>query len=1719
MMLKKFNKQKFAKLKHSKYGYIAVWLCVFIPIVLSGVKLALDISTKHSVDLNKSTGKYYKRCATEAALAVAKNWNPGLTLSQQKDALLKIADAVYNANPCYNDSAIGSAIPGLTLKKNYTVTKPKSIFAPLIALPGSVLSVNKTIPYSDAKKYTNRLFAYKRDSIGSTWNPYFVMWRMIDRGTSPANRVSAFDEVDEAEVANANFVLKHHDIYTTPCPYSTAHICKVHTGSYPNVYYPNNTYFAPNCGNHSYFYFTAPSSTNSTTFSYSLNGLFSGPMGTSSSATSTYQKRETISNDPVSISVVSDKIKVQTDTDTAYAVPAVCNVDIVLTAPVNAAASNINNRDYASDTSENPSQFTNSSASLPTYVTQTPVYQIGQALKNFVKENFYHTRGVNVGLIPYSAKVSLSPDKAGYTTVVPQFDNRNFRQTPLSYEIMRGCFLYGTLGENDAPLTNSYKWNTELTGCPIMCRKGTSTYQSTYAGNYLWQGDVLSNVNPSTNSNTLFLKMNLNPCYMGYANLLSLRCEKTCPTYLPNPYYMIEPTADLVKIYEFCNALYPIYDLNNISNFIFIPVTWANNMFQAWTNNPSATASSDQLSRPSKLASGRKKVVILVVNKPDWFEPGELTYLGFDNDYADMPMQESDKIDFAINYTDSTKKFLDGSAFNTTYTSGELSGIDNRGVIAGPKKILKFSLADGSAPVRRNGYYEVDEGTCRLTFPEKGLIKLVAAPASNASASAKGYVTFYSDNIGSTYDVRRDSLTGTAISLGTAQTVYGTQKFVFSGAAVLAAFADNGNAVMYNRCSSHGKNFGANLSVYKVRYSLTNAAIVNCVLKKQVIRYYGGMYTKNYSSSGKKHPLILNDGVKETRTDEYNRYRGSTVTDPYPEYKDTCLKFITAEFYPNCPVITNYTALIYGARKVSKYMNICCNGTRSYYKTNNGEILLGQVSGYECPVFDLSSYTSPYQNDLNPRVEFRTTYRHGTFTILVQNYYDQTFIADISDDDLENNRGVGLKYLSSPINTIVAGNWICFQGDGELEVTVTGGCGLQFTNVTGETNWSKIDKTQTFFIDPAKISDTKDANGNYYVEFKAGALKLVSAELTNRNYEAITPTCYIQGTTNALKTTGTAYIVTNVKERMTIKAKTSPNGSVTFYNANGVTQNVGTYTLTSSRNFTFSGGSVSSSSGYSIGSNFGSNYSINKVNYSLSNARITSATLSNQIIRYSSAGMDPAFAFYRGTTVLSGYNSSYYSQWSIISMGIHSGYAYYSVNENHCSITTPRYYHVDLKTNSRTPGSTNYGVTFPYTSYSAVPQYCHTFSGSPGSTGSGGSYLGFILINTHSSCNGIRINYFHVRNSNTVPWSSSASEANVTDNLYVRANGSYIQFNGDGQLSVTVEPTAGSGTISYYTPSNSRGTKTITSTSYTSYTIDPTVHRFESNADGSFYMVKLDLNNIQLDTSYGNNGVAFVSTPAKVYKFKNLSTTRSNTRIVAYDQPTISYPSSYLTANKFATFYNSVLKRHSISYSNSGKYYFSKIQPLLLHGDITNITEDYGSAPAYTYFVFGKGAQYYYTPGCTRVFAPIFRTNVNKHISCGEYSSTSGSAAGGALQLLTTEITYPLNNVLVNGGFQSSSTMGSNLGVADVTIKACEKLKADFGSNLRVYVIKYRKQENSKDVLGATIKHNYTYIDACATNDSYVYDLQTADQLKDTLTTIAEDIKTFANYENAQNVD
>lgn len=704
-------------------------LAVFIPVVLLGIKysnILFDFREKSVRDIN--SGGLYKRCAREAALAVAQNWNPGLTLGQQRAGVYKVADAVYNAAPCYQTIPIAMAIPGVVITDKQSDSETQSL------QPSA-----KTIEYTNSTLYY-RWFYARKYAVGdyTTWNPSYSIWLAVDKASDSSKRVSNFDELDATEKSNGNYVLNQHEIYKFPHP--------KYTYIPDTASYPTDSYYSSSTGSiYSYLYWVSPNTTSASEHAnYNLKtniASYTTPTSYSSSdggvySSSTCTTRSTESDkDYVEISIASgDKIKVKTDEQIAYAQPAQCNVDIVLAIPTNGAACNQYNRDAASDTAGTPNYTSVTTSETNSTLAATPIYQMGQACKNFVKDNWYHVRGVTMGLIPYSAKVSLSPTRTAWTTAI-----RPFVETPEDTAVMLGACLYATSGVKDAPLVQgaktkslvhsetlpttdtSYYWGGVLTGCPIMCRRGTLTCDSRYGNNYIAGGLLLNTTNPTSGEQYKYRRMNLNPCYGGYANIFFNRCERRYTHFLPNPYYMIEPTADLVKIYEMCNALYPIYDLKNVSNFIFIPLEWANNFFQSWTNNPSAstatgTADSAVLSRPGKTTSGRKKAVILLVNKPDWFEPGELTYLGFDNDASEIPMIGSgDKIDFSLNFSDSSKKFNDGTSYD--------------GTIQGPKKILRLQTVSGSlSKTTGSASYDCTSGKFRLLFPRKRQITLQVGP-------------------------------------------------------------------------------------------------------------------------------------------------------------------------------------------------------------------------------------------------------------------------------------------------------------------------------------------------------------------------------------------------------------------------------------------------------------------------------------------------------------------------------------------------------------------------------------------------------------------------------------------------------------------------------------------------------------------------------------------------------------------------------------------------------------------------------------------------------------------------------------------------------------------------------------------------------------------------------------------------------------------------------
>ena len=206
-----------------------------------------------------------------------------------------------------------------------------------------------------------------------------------------------------------------------------------------------------------------------------------------------------------------------------------------------------------------------------------------------------------------------------------------------------------------------------------------------------------------------------------------------------------------------------------------------------------------------------------------------------------------------------------------------------------PKKILRFERVYGYDPVRRgeegHKYYEIDGGIYRLKFPHKGLMKLVVAPAENAETSPnKGFVKFCENNIVDSISSQKDvkNASGTSLSLETWIPVDGTEEFIFAGPTQM--YSDRTN----------GPNFYHNLSSYKVRYALSNATIVSCELKNQIVRDYIGSY--GYRSGNNIKQLILNDGSLAQKTSDgiYTPIatRGTVNRTNLGLFRDSCIKTV-----------------------------------------------------------------------------------------------------------------------------------------------------------------------------------------------------------------------------------------------------------------------------------------------------------------------------------------------------------------------------------------------------------------------------------------------------------------------------------------------------------------------------------------------------------------------------------------------------------------------------------------------------------------------------------------------------------------------------------------------------------------------------------------------------------------------------------------------------------
>jgi hypothetical protein len=171
----------------------------------------------------------------------------------------------------------------------------------------------------------------------------------------------------------------------------------------------------------------------------------------------------------------------------------------------------------------------------------------------------------------------------------------------------------------------------------------------------------------------------------------------------------------------------------------------------------------------------------------------------------------------------------------------------------------------------------------------------------------------------------------------------------------------------------------------------------------------------------------------------------------------------------------------------------------------------------------------------------------------------------------------------------------------------------------------------------------------------------------------------------------------------------------------------------------------------------------------------------------------------------------------------------------------------------------------------------------------------------------------------------------------------------------------------------------------------------------------------------------------------------------------------------------------------------------------------------------------YFGTELIRSFWPFFsHQNRDTASECGYRWETYSNN----LPLIFAGLTLPINATLYNslgvnkglGGWylddNNQMDYDATHACQRATATACDKLKEAYGDNLRIYVVKYRKQNQFKHkITGASVDFDYSYVDNCATNENYVYDATDESSLQDRLQDIANDIKLWATYTPARLCD
>ena len=406
-------------MKKSKSGYILILVVTLLPLLMLGTKYLLDIQTlwdrkaSHTEflknnsskfaendikktefgvaevqkdikteaarnNLSKESEKKEKNCAKEIALKISEKWNPALTYKQQKQRLLRIADGIYNGSPTYVETLLNKAIPQIDIARE--IVNKGGIFNPIKVIK-TADTVRDTSQGSSEEQIVYKQITFKR------------VEQNYDKYSNYDIALHCYDDI-------YNFLLKKDRSIILPGEDVIDIFC------YSREDFEN--FWGIGWAHYEFW----PEEERRIMDSRELK------------KTKTYDIRKFPDDPAVQIGCENDKIKVTTDKDIGYSVPAECNVDIILTVPTNIEALDIDERN-----SEKLEKSSYVSRNFTNKVKSAPIYQITRAYRKFLKDHFFYTRGVNVGVIPYGTSTTEKLDGAEKADAINAYRRQNLNSS------------------------------------------------------------------------------------------------------------------------------------------------------------------------------------------------------------------------------------------------------------------------------------------------------------------------------------------------------------------------------------------------------------------------------------------------------------------------------------------------------------------------------------------------------------------------------------------------------------------------------------------------------------------------------------------------------------------------------------------------------------------------------------------------------------------------------------------------------------------------------------------------------------------------------------------------------------------------------------------------------------------------------------------------------------------------------------------------------------------------------------------------------------------------------------------------------------------------------------------------------------------------------------------------------------------------------------------